>query len=638
MHEFHFLRPIWLWGLLPVFGLILLLAKRGAAVQVWESVCDAHLLPHLLVGTEGSGRRLPLGLLGVCWTLAVLALAGPVWSQLPQPVFRAESTLVMVLDLSRSMDVQDVAPSRLTRAKHKILDILKARKEGQTALVVYAGEAFVVSPLTDDANTMMTLVQSLETELMPLQGSRADLALQKADELLKQVGHAGGDLLLLTDGEGDPATVKVVEDLRSHGRRISVLGVGTVDGAPIPEPGGFLKDQDGATVITKLDISSLQAIARAGGGQYATVTLNDQDIIRVLPSSVSPRAFSSSTSKQRTTNLWREEGPWLVLLLLALALPAFRPGWLGMFLAFMLIPQVSQAFSWENLWIRPDQQGVQALERGAPEEAAALFHDPEWKGVANYRAGKYQEAEKAFSTVDTPDGHYNRANALANLGRYEDALAAYQAALTQQPHHEDARYNMEVIKKLLEKQSPPKPDAQHSQQSDASSSKQENDGNDAGDEAGKSEQVSDSPHEPFQSGKGGSQKAIQKEPQPLTESRSDPSSRPHQPEKDPKTSGETTARETQEPDPSKADESQQPVSSPSSSSEGKPENQPEKSEVASAGSFEQTSEMLKSEQALQQWLRRIPDDPGGLLRRKFLLEHQRRVESGRPIPSQGRRW
>lgn len=636
MHEFHFLRPDWLWGLLPLFGLIVLLAKRGATAQLWESVCDAHLLPHVVVGTKRSSHPLPLWLLGVGWALAVLALGGPVWSQLPQPVFRADSTLVMVLDLSRSMDVQDIAPSRLTRAKHKILDVLKARKEGQTALVVYAGESFVVSPLTDDANTMMTLVQSLETELMPLQGSRADLALLKADELLKQVGHAGGDLLLLTDGEGDPATTKVVEDLHSRGRRISVLGIGTVDGAPIPEPGGFLKGQDGNIVIPKLDIPSLQAIAKAGGGQYATVTLDDQDILRVLPSSVSPRMFSSSNSEQRTTNLWREEGPWLVLLLLALALPAFRSGWLGMVLAFMLIPHVSQAFSWENLWIRPDQQGVQALERGAPEEAAALFHDPEWKGVANYRAGKYQEAEEAFSTVDTPEGHYNRGNALANLGRYEEALASYQTALTQQPHHEDARYNMDVIQKLLEKQSPPKQNGQPSQQSDASSTKQENDGEDAGDKE-KSEQAPDSTQEQSKSGKGDSQKGKQEKPPSLTGSRSDPSSKQHQAEKDQRTSGENNARETQETELSQSDYSQQPVSSPSQS-ERKPGDQPEKAEMASAASVEQTSEMQKSEQALQQWLRRIPDNPGGLLRRKFLLEHQRRVESGRPMPSQERRW
>ncbi|MDH3505012.1 MAG: VWA domain-containing protein [Nitrospirota bacterium] len=634
---FHFLRPEWLWGLLPLFGLFLLVAKTGTTAQVWESVCDVHLLPHLLVGTEGARRRLPLVLLGVGWTVAVCALAGPVWSQLPQPVFRAESALVMVLDLSRSMDVQDVTPSRLTRAKHKILDILKAREEGQTALVVYAGESFVVSPLTDDANTMVTLVQSLETELMPLQGSRTDLALQKAHELFEHLGHARGDVLLLTDGEGDSATLKVVEELRSQGLRVSVLGVGTVDGAPIPEPGGFLKDQEGAIVIPKLDIPSLQAIARVGGGHYATVTWDDQDINRVLPSDVSMSASPSSTSEQRTTDLWREEGPWLVLLLLAVAIPAFRPGWLGMLLAFMLIPQVSEAVSWENLWARPDQQGVRALERHAPEEAAALFQDPGWKGVAHYRAGKYQEAEKVFSAVDTPEGHYNRGNALANLGRYEEAMASYQTALTQQPDHADAQHNLEVIKKLLDKPSSPEQEEQQSQQSDASSSKQKNDGNEAGGEGGKSEQSSESTIKQSESEKVGPQKEKQEEPEQLAESGSDPATTSNQSGKDQEPSGENGARETQGVDPLKAEQSEKPRSAPSAMEE-KLGDQAEQSEVASAGSSEQTAEMQKSEQALQQWLRRIPDDPGGLLRRKFLLEHRRRLEAGMAVDSSGRRW
>jgi Ca-activated chloride channel family protein len=199
MDTFHFLRPEWLWGFLPLVGLLFFLARRKATAQLWESVCDAHLLPHVLVGTTGAKSSSPIILLGLGWTLALVALAGPVWSQLPQPVFRAESALVIVLDVSRSMDAQDLAPSRLTRAKHKILDILQLRKEGQTALVIFSGESFVVSPLTDDARTMKTLVQTLETNLMPVQGSRPDLALKRGNELLEQAGIPGGDLLLITD-------------------------------------------------------------------------------------------------------------------------------------------------------------------------------------------------------------------------------------------------------------------------------------------------------------------------------------------------------------------------------------------------------------------------------------------------------
>lgn len=633
---FHFVRPEWLWGLLPLFGLFVLIARKGTTVQAWESVCDAHLLPHLLVGRAEVKRRMPLVLLGVGWTLAVLALAGPVWSQLPQPVFRSESALVIVLDLSRSMDVQDVAPSRLTRAKHKILDILKARKEGQTALVVYAGEPFVVSPLTDDANTMVTLVQSLETDLMPLQGSRADLALRKAQELLANLRHAGGNLLLLTDGEGDPATLQVIEELRGQGHGVSVLGVGTVEGAPIPEPGGFLKDPDGAIVIPRLDIPSLQAMARAGGGQYATVTLDDQDINRVLSSKRSLETMPSSSSEQRTTDLWREEGTWLVLLLLGLALPAFRTGWLGTLLVLFLLPQVSEAFSWENLWFRPDQQGARVLERGNPEEAAALFQDPGWKGIAHYRAGKYQEAEQAFSSVDTAEGHYNRGNALAKLGRLPEALASYQIALTQQPHHADAKHNMEVIKKLLEQASSSEGDGEQSQQTGASSSKQQNDRNDARGVGKESSKALDSTHEQPDSGKMDAQKGKQEKSEAMKDHGFDASEDHTQPEKDQRASQENQAGETREPESSKAGESEPPVSSASSRQE-EPEAQGEQPKVAPTA-VEPNPDLEKSKQALQQWLRRIPDDPGGLLRRKFLLEHQRRVESGRSLSPQESRW
>src|SRR5690606_24428397 len=177
--------------------------------------------------------------------------------------------------------------------------MLKLRKEGQTALVVFAGEPFIVSPLTDDAGTMVTLVQSLETNLVPLQGSRADLALRKAGELLRHVGHAGGDLLLMTDGEGDPATLTAAKELRRQGRRVSVLGVGTVEGGPIPEQGGFLKDQEGSIIIPTLDIPSLQEIAGAGGGRYATVSVNDRDIMQVLPSYAAAQGAVTAASEQR---------------------------------------------------------------------------------------------------------------------------------------------------------------------------------------------------------------------------------------------------------------------------------------------------------------------------------------------------
>ncbi len=624
MNTFHFLRPEWLWGFLPLVGLLIFLAKHKATAQLWESVCDAHLLPHVLVGTTGAKSNSPIILLGLGWTLALVALAGPVWSQLPQPVFRAESALVMVLDVSRSMDAQDVAPSRLTRAKHKILDILQARQEGQTALVIFAGESFVVSPLTDDARTMKTLVQTLETNLMPVQGSRPDLALNMGHELLEQAGIPGGDLLLITDGEADPTTVKTMKQLASKGRHISILGVGTEDGAPIPEQGGFVKDETGAIVVPKLDSASLQIAARSAGGRYATVARDDQDLDYVLPSVNASTMATSTIANQRTTDIWRKEGPWLVVALLVVALPAFRRGWVGVVLAVILFPQLSQAFSWEDVWERSDQRAMKALEQDDPKKAATLFEQSEWKGIAQYRAGDYEQAEQAFSGSDSPEGHYNRGNALAKQGKYPEAMASYQTALTQQPTHEDAQHNMEVLKKFLEDQ---QSESSQGNESDSSSGDQQQKGDGEQSEQQGQEQESAKTDQEKNPGQAASNKDEQDNEEGSSRSPQDSSEEAKQSE------------ESQSQNPSQQPAEKKESSDITQSSPGENEKDADSQEQqASAAQSEEAREDQKSEQALQQWLRRIPDDPGGLLRRKFLLEHRRRLEAGTAVDASGRPW
>ncbi len=627
MSTFHFLRPEWLWGFLPLVGLLVFLAKRGATAQLWESVCDAHLLPHVLVGTTGTKSSSPIILVGLAWTLSLVALAGPVWSQLPQPVFRAESALVIVLDVSRSMDAQDVAPSRLTRAKHKILDILQARQEGQTALVIFAGESFVVSPLTDDARTMKTLVQTLETSLMPVQGSRPDLALKMGHELLEQVGIPDGDLLLITDGEAEPATVETMQQIASKGRHISILGVGTEEGAPIPETGGFVKDDSGAIVVTKLDPGSLQAAARAAGGRYATVALDDRDLGVVLPSVDTSTISTPTGSNQRTTNMWREEGPWLVVALLAVALPAFRRGWVGVALLCILLPQVSHAFSWENVWERTDQQAMKAFEQNDPKKAATLFEQPDWKGIAQYRAGDYEQAQQAFSGIDSPEGHYNRGNALAKLGKYPEAMASYQAALTQQPDHGDAQHNLSLLKKLLEDQQSQSSQGSESQKSDSSSDSKSQQG-----DGKKSDQQSQEQESQKKDQENNSDRAASNNDGNESEKGSRGSTQDSfgQDNKSEEPQSQNPSHDPQD----KTDHSDIAQTSPGEN--GKDADSQE--QLASASRSEEARDDQKSEQALQQWLRRIPDDPGGLLRRKFLLEHRRRLEAGMAVDSSGRTW
>ncbi len=633
MEEFHFLRPEWLWGFVPLGGILLMLVRTSPTFQIWTSVCDAHLLPHLLMGKEGSPRRWPEMILGLAGTLALLALAGPVWSQLPQPVFRAESALVIVLDTSRSMDAQDVAPSRLTRAKQKIFDILNLRQEGQTGLVVFAGDSFVVSPLTDDAKTMVTLIQSLETHLMPSQGSRPDLGLDRANELLQGAGIAGGTILLVTDGEGDEASLEVTKALRAKGRTISVLGVGTEHGAPIPASEGFVKASDGSIVLPRLQPSTLKAMAREGGGYYETIRVDDRDLHRLLPSTPVNAVSGQEQNHQRTTPMWREEGPWLVLALLVIVLPAFRPGWLGLVVLGLLIPQVSEAFSWDNAWSRPDQQGMQALERQAPEEAARLFQDPSWKGIAHYRAGDFEQAEQTFADLKTPQAQYNRGNALAKLGRYQEALASYQSTLTQQPDHTDARHNAQLIKKLLEQQSSLSKDAANSSFDSPTSQDQQGkngEGNTQNQEMGTQEQNKVSNPTASQPDDGKNSK-----PQNGMDS--------HKPQESPSRSDDQMAAKDDEentlsPSQGLQEKEQHDGDSGSSADQEQSDDGSGFKSSSLASRSDSSVEEQASEQALQQWLRRIPDDPGGLLRRKFLLEHRRRIEAGTAVDHQGRDW
>ncbi len=270
IEQFHFLRPAWLL-LLPILLILLWQGfQRRHSSRGWQSVVDANLLPHLLAGKNQVRDNSLWALSAIVGVIAIVALAGPVWDKLPQPIYRQQAALVIVLDLSRSMDATDIKPSRLARARHKIADILAARKEGQTALVTYAADAFVVTPLTEDAGTIDALLSSLATGIMPSQGSFADKALSQAFVLFDNAGVANGDVLLVSDSFNPDEMVAMQALLdKNSSHRISVLGIGTEAGGPIPlTSGGFLKDNQGSIVISRLLADGMREIARTGGGAF----------------------------------------------------------------------------------------------------------------------------------------------------------------------------------------------------------------------------------------------------------------------------------------------------------------------------------------------------------------------------------
>ncbi len=454
--DVHFLRPLWFFALLPlVLLLVALWRQRMGGASVWRGLVDPHLLAHLLVGEEGRPKRWPLILLGLGWSLLILALAGPVWERLPQPVFSTTGQRVILLDLSPSMNAADLPPSRLTRARFEILDLLRASKEGQVALMAFGPEPFVVSPLTGDARTIEAQVPQLTTDLVPVPGPRrTDLALQMAGEMLDRAQGSGGDLILVTDAVGDMAgSLEAARRLQAAGHRLSVLAVGTPKGAPVPASnGGFLKDAKGGIQVARLDQEQLRELAKAGKGLYLEAEAGDRDTQALI--AAAPRLGERIEQTALTADQWREEGPWLLLILLPLAALAFRRGWLlpVVILAMVLPPRPGFAFGWQDLWARPDQRAARQFESGETQAAAEQFQDPSWRAAARYRSGDFQAALDSVSGLKGSDADYNRGNALARLGRFQEAVNAYENVLKQDPDQADARHNLELVQKLLEQQ------------------------------------------------------------------------------------------------------------------------------------------------------------------------------------------
>ncbi len=604
MSEFHFLRPLWLLALPAVVALIIGLLRAKHSSRSWAAVCDAQLLPFMLVGQRGPQRRSSAPwLVGMTGSLLVIALAGPTWERLPQPVFRDQSALVIALDLSRSMDAGDLKPSRLIRARHKITDILRTRQAGQTALLVYAGEAFTVTPLTDDADTILNQLASLDTGMMPSQGSRADLALTAAADLLQQAGATRGDILLVTDGiEGD-ALASQLDSLRKQGHRLSILGTGSQQGAPIPvADGGFLKDAQGSIVVPRLDAAALQRWAQRGGGRYATIRLDDHDIQYLFAGQTTRSLNQAEQVSGLQSDQWHEQGPWLILLVIPLAALAFRRGVLVLLLALLMpVPESAHAVDWASLWSRPDQQGMRALEAGEAADAAQVFEDPQWKAAAQYRAGQYEQAAAGLEPMKTPDTFYNRGNALAKLGQYPQAMASYQQTLELDPDHEDARHNLELLQQQQEQQ---QQEQQNQSQQDSPSSR------DDSEQAGKQQDSQDASSEGDQNQDdqqqaGSDSQQTQSSEQAASEA-ADQDSTQHDQGTDERDAQSSSRQETD------------------SSEQGG------ETDAADMASIDEQHTEEASDPATEQWLRRIPDDPGGLLRRKFLYQYQQRERRAKP--------
>jgi len=583
--DFHFIRPYWLIALVPVAILILLSVRNKLARGNWSVVCDDALLPFILQDSmKKISRRWSSLALSIASVLAIIALAGPTWERLPTPVFRNDAAIVIALDLSRSMNATDIKPSRLVRARYKIADILQQRQDGLTALIAYAGDAFTVTPLTQDTATITNQINALNTDIMPSQGNNTSAALKQAVALLQQAGQSQGAILLLTDAVSTKSLKQAKSILGNY--ELSILGIGTREGAPVKlADGSFLKDRQGNIVVPKLDLAQLRELAVTGGGLYRTISSDDSDITVLMLQNANSTSDQATENNDRLVEQWVEQGPWLLLVLLPFSALYFRKGLLVVPLIVAInYPQDSYAYGWQDLWQTQDQQAQQAFNQQHYDAAAAQFQSPQWQAAAHYKAENYQQAAETLQPLEkqSADMYYNQATSLAKAGQLEAALDSYQKALKLNPKHEDALYNKKLVEDALKKQQ------QDEQQKD------------------------------------GDSKQGDKEQQNQDKEKSDPSDQQQGDNQDSQQDPSDQQQDKQSQKPgdqkNKQDDDSQQQSERDNSEETE---QPDKTAQQQA----EQSANDENRQAQEQWLKRIPDDPAGLLKRKFKYQYNQRNQN-----------
>ena len=602
---FHFLRPLALLGLVPALLIALWYAFRRIGRERFASLLSPDLQDVLLTGSEGVRRWLVPSTIAALLGLGAIAVAGPAWHRQDVPARDLDDALVVLFDLSLSMYAEDTQPSRLHRARRELADLFTLREEGTTALIAYAGDAHVVTPLTDDVDTIRHMSDSLTPEIMPILGSRTPVAIELANQLLENGTEEKGRILLITDGiRGLEASANAC-DTRYP---LSILGVGTAAGAPVPVPVGegrtqWLGDSNGNRVIAQLDSPRLRELAGFCGGAYSEVRVGDEDLLTILPGLGDASDEFNTRDDVQQVDMWIDMAYAFAVPLALLMLLAFRRGALPVIvLASVCVPLLgapnrASASFWDDLWQRRDQQAYEALQAQDAEAAATLFEDERWRGVADFSRGAFGEAASAFGELadKRANDYYNLGNSLAFSGDAASAIDAYEQALAVDPAHLDAAHNKAVLEALMSEQQ---------DQSDQSGEQQEgqpdaNEGQTPQDNGSQSDAHSNTD----QSQARGEQSSEQQDTQS-----SEPS--------------EASQQEAQ------ASESQ---SVETSQTEALP-TEDDESEIDAAAQAARARERIDS------LLRRVPDDPGGLLRQKFLFETREREQAGKPRVDSEQPW
>lgn len=618
LNHFHFESPLWFWGLLviPIMVILnILFCRFSLPKDRLEKFIDKNLIPHLLVNDVKRQQNLWKSLLvwSVLWTFLIGALAGPRWDYLERETFTPDQNLVILLDLSQSMDVKDVKPSRLIRARQKIEDITKLAQGLKVSLIAFAADPHMITPLTDDMETIRHLLPSLETDLVFIQGSQLSPALTMALRMLDVAPSYNKSVLILSDGGFEDAeAIATAHALAQKGINIYTMGIGTEEGVPLQDSeGNFIKKQE-KVIISKLETAKLREISTVGNGLYLEADYSDEPLHTML-NQIQERAKVEKNSRQ-IIRQWEDRFYLLIFPVMAILLFWFRKGFVFFIVAVLVCLQAQQVSAVElrEYFKNNLELGKEALDRGDYPTALQKFTDPYQLGVTHYKAGNFLEAERFFRESTRPEianrATYNLGNTLAKQQKLEEAVVAYEKVLEKNPDHADAKHNLEIVKKLLEQQK-----QQNNQQEQNDSQDKKNDQNNQSqhnselkDQQSQRDQNEDhvqDPQKQTDQGKENSDKASEQQ----QESK-------QQPEENETNHQETPSQQTEDTKEKPADER-----------ESKEHSETVHSETESTDSLntpDNKTTRTQQDHEADQWLNRMVSDPKSFLKNKFYIESQ----------------
>ncbi|WP_264876385.1 VWA domain-containing protein [Vibrio agarivorans] len=453
-----FLYPQWFWAVIPCVLITLYLTKRSKQQTL--------IAPHIAkaMGLEASKNSIAIKLFTAAWLIAIFSLSGPSINDVTRPSVQANDARVVVMDMSLSMYARDVSPSRLEQARYKVTDMLNQWQDGQTGLVVYAGDAYSVAPLTRDSQSLLNHLPLLSPAIMPYPGARAEKGVEQAIDMLTNAGFQSGQIILVID-DLSAKEKQAIEALIDNRWQLAILAVATENGAPIPLPeGGMLQTSNGTTVVATSQFGNMNSLARNVSGLFIPIQHNNSDVDTITSMSELLANTSQDTDSKREIETWQNKGYWLTLPLLAFALLMFRRGVLFSLMLGLTLTTTPKVQA--NPWFNHDQKAYQSFQSGDFQAAQNTFTDKEWQGISAYENGDYQMAIEALSGIESTRAEYNLGNAYAQSGDLEKAIEQYQRVLAQEPSHQDAQDNLSLVEQLRDQQQ------QQSQGEDSSESQQ----------------------------------------------------------------------------------------------------------------------------------------------------------------------